>query len=301
MNNSACVSPCRFDVRRTLSSGIVGRGAPPGRKVHRCWQLERPRGIVHEVLANGSIPFPRVRVVDDSGLVGDYHISEARVLAAGRNTDLVLISAVVEPPLCKLIPLARFLEDLDKRASAEEQRRIERRLKEFSFDPTMKVKGMRFVAQVDEDALERKVKQTRNFIEAGHRVEVRVLQGRCPPEDVLDMALRIIAETRDIAKPQDFDTSLGMYQRILGGRKAKASKKAPPSEMILRLWPCTPEQASKFVLPASVLGPRRRRGPYIVGVDEDLEKEEDAWKFNRKRKDKPSSSSYRVAYERGEF
>lgn len=53
---------------------------------------------------------------------------------------------------------------------------------------------------------------------------------------------------------------------------------APPDELRVRLWPCSPEQAAAFQLPAHIIGPRRRRGPAIVGLD-DNELDEDAWKF----------------------
>ena len=38
-----------------------------------------------------------------------------------------------------------------------------------------------------------KVNHVRGFLEKGHRVEARIIQGRAVAEDVLDLALRIIA------------------------------------------------------------------------------------------------------------
>ena len=61
-------------------------------------------------------------------------------------------------------------------------------------------------------------------------------------------------------------------------KSLKRRGKAPPDELRLRLWPCSPDQAAAFQLPAHIIGPRRRRGPAIVGVD-DKELDEDAWKF----------------------
>ena len=47
------------------------------------WRACRPRSFasVHDILANQDIPFQRVRVVDDAGLVGDFNTQEALVLA----------------------------------------------------------------------------------------------------------------------------------------------------------------------------------------------------------------------------
>jgi len=64
---------------------------------------------------------------------------------------------------------------------------------------------MRFTAVVAEHDFERKVNQVRSFLQKGHRVEARILQSRGTAEDVLDMALRIIAEVRDMAKPEYFE------------------------------------------------------------------------------------------------
>lgn len=248
------------------------------------WRLGSVRWAtcVHDILANADIPFSRVRVVDGSGLIGDFFINEARALARQRQTDLVVLSADVQPPLCRLVSLDDYTNELDKKAVAEEQNKSVRRLRQFSFDPAMKVKGMRFTAMVDEHDLERKVNQVRGFLEGGHRVEARILQGRCPPEDVLDLGLRIISELRDIAKPEFLEESVHEFRSAANAPKSlKRAGKAAADELRLRLWPCTPEQSAAFKLPTHILGPRRRRGPAIAGVD-DGELPEDAWKLQRK-------------------
>lgn len=235
-----------------------------------------------EVLANGDIPFPKVRVVDDAGLVGDFALGEALALARMRKTDLVLLSGVIDPPLCRLVALSTYFEELDAQEADMEQRARDRKLREFSFDPSMKVKGMRFTALVDEHDLERKVNQVRGFLEKGHRVEARILQSRGPAEDVIDLVLRIISEVRDISKPEFLEESIREFRAAyIAPKSLKKRGKAAPDEFRLRLWPCTPEQAAAFSLPAHILGPRRRRGPRIAGID-DENQDEDAWMWNRK-------------------
>ena len=70
--------------------------------------LRTGRGFAstRDILANHDIPFPRVRVVDDSGLVGDFNLQEALILAKQRRTDLVVLSGQVDPPLCRLVKFA---------------------------------------------------------------------------------------------------------------------------------------------------------------------------------------------------
>lgn len=250
----------------------------------RLWgRLTCVRWATQEVLANDNIPFNRLRVVDDEGLLGDFALSEALALARQRKTDLVVLTAAVEPPLCRLVHLDAYMQELAAKEEAKDRRKGDWLLREFSFDPALKVKGMRFTAMIDEHDLERKVNQVRQFLDKGHRVEVQIRQGRCPPEDVLDLSLRICAEVRDIAKPEGFEASIRDYQESLTAPiSLKKSKRAPSEDFHMRLWPCTPDQAAAFKLPASVLGPRRRRGPRIAGID-DVE-DEDAWKMLRKYK-----------------
>jgi len=248
----------------------------------QCISRRSMSGARSGVLANDDIPFTFVRVVDDQGLVGDFSATEARSLARQRRTDLVVISGAVDPPLCRLVDLSDYYDELGMQEAQQEQRARERKLREFSFDPAMKVKGMRFSAVIDEHDLERKVNQVRQFLERGHRVEARVLQGRTPAEDAIDLSLRIIAEVRDISKPEFFEESLREFQAAyLAPKSAKRAGKAPPNELRIRLWPCSPEQAAAFQLPAHIVGPRRRRGPFIAGID-DENQPEDAWKYNRK-------------------
>ena len=106
----------------------------------------------------------------------------------------------------------------------------------------------------DEHDLQRKVKQIRQFLEEGHRVEVRVLQKRCPPQDVLFLALRVTAEIRDLAKPESMEESVREFQEAVVAPKSR--KRAPksrkrahkPKEIKLRLGPCTQDQAAAFRL-----------------------------------------------------
>ena len=104
--------------------------------------------------------------------------------------------------------------------------------------------------------------EVRAFLQKGHRVEARILRSRATAEDVLDLALRIVAEVRDISKPEYFEESIRELQTAIHSPKSlKRTGRAPADELRVRLWPCSPEQAAAFSLPAHIIGPRRRKGP----------------------------------------
>lgn len=219
-----------------------------------------------EVLANQDIVFPYVRVVDkDGNLQGDFPIGVARQIAGNLQTDLVLVDGTVQPPLCQIINIEEFKMEQVRKSAEYDERRQKQLLREFSFDPALKIKGVRIRASILEPDLERKVNQARYFLEKGHRVHVQLLKGKSAEEDVADIALRICAEVRDIAKPADLEGSAANFH-LAGGR-----------EMILKLWPCTPAQAAAFQLPSAVVGPRRRHG----GVQSDpLDDEPEDWELS---------------------
>merc|ERR1719341_968202 len=52
-----------------------------------------------DFLVNENICFPRLRVVDDQGFLGDFDLADALQAAKDRETDLVLIDPQVVPPL----------------------------------------------------------------------------------------------------------------------------------------------------------------------------------------------------------
>jgi len=158
----------------------------------------------------------------------------------------------VVPPIAKLIDATEYAKKL---YDEEEERLLQGTPKHagYSFDPAMKVKGMRISAVGDADDVERKIKRIIEFLEKGHRVEVTLMGGsvspryrgesehrmprfipkqelkRSPLHPVALLARRVLGETKDLAKMGPF---------------AKSKKHG-----ILRLWPCTPEQASRSRIP----------------------------------------------------
>ncbi|CAD7935481.1 unnamed protein product [Amoebophrya sp. A120] len=128
-------------------------------------------------IANGDIWHHVVRVVSKDGeLLGDYEKEHAIQLANLQNTDLVLLDADSDPPLAKLQDLAEYLEAKRKENETQSLRKGGR-LQEvdgFRFDPSLKVKGMRFSAVIAPPPFARKLKQVRSFLHEGHRVQLQL-------------------------------------------------------------------------------------------------------------------------------
>jgi len=207
-----------------------------------------------DLLVNEQICFPRLRVVDVRGFVGDFDLHDALKLSRDKGTDLVLIDAKVIPPLARLTNAEEYAQEL----AEKEKRRLMMATpsdKGYSFDPALKVKGMRISATADPDDVERKLRRIIEFLEKGHRVDVTLMGGskspwyrgegefrmpkfvpknqlkRSPMHPVALLAKRVIGDTKELAK-------IGPYHR---GAKAG----------ILKLWPCTPEQAARSKMPTN--------------------------------------------------
>merc|ERR1712154_472770 len=82
-------------------------------------------------------------------------------------------------------------------------------------------------------------------------VEARILQCRMMAEDVLDLGLRIIAEVRDLAKPENLEDSVREFRESVNApkcRKAAGRDWTRSEQLRLRLWPCTAQQAGAFTI-----------------------------------------------------
>ena len=119
-------------------------------------------------LANNRIRASEVRVIDEKGeQLGIFSLKEALQKAKERNLDLVQITEKVNPPVCKIIDLGKYVYSLEKK---------ERQAKKSSGGD---LKEIRLGFNISPHDLETKAKLAEKFLKRGDKVRiVMVLRGR---------------------------------------------------------------------------------------------------------------------------
>lgn len=151
----------------------------------------RPRNDGPRV--NHRIRVSPIRVIMDDGTqLGVIPTSEALARAMDLGLDLVEISPTAQPPVCKIIDFGKFKYEAAKKASEQKRTSFQQETKQIRFRP-----------KTDEHDLAFKIKNSREFIEEGHKVqfEVRFKGRENAHPDVGKLVLdRVAKELMDIAK-----------------------------------------------------------------------------------------------------
>ena len=94
-------------------------------------------------------------------MLGVMATRDAQRLADQQGLDLVEVSPNAEPPVCKIMDYGKFrYEESIKRKQARKNQK------------TVQVKEIKFHASVDPNDLAHKMRQMKEFLEAGHKVKV---------------------------------------------------------------------------------------------------------------------------------
>ena len=115
---------------------------------------------IKDMLINGQIRERSVRVLDQDGAqLGIMSSIEANELAQQKNLDLVLISPVAKPPVCKIMNYGKFkYETVKKEKENKKNQRV------------VELKEVWLSATIDVGDLNTKAKQAQKFITNGDRV-----------------------------------------------------------------------------------------------------------------------------------
>lgn len=111
-------------------------------------------------------------------------------MAESLELDLVEVSPTAEPPVCRIMDYGKFLYDKAKK---------ERKSRQAS---RAEVKEIRLRPKTGEHDVAFKVRDTRRFLQAGHKVKVRVrFRGReiNYPEIAVQLLERVATELADIS------------------------------------------------------------------------------------------------------
>lgn len=113
---------------------------------------------------NGQIRFSPVIVIDHEGKnLGPTPINSALNLARDAGLDLVEIAPNSRPPVCRIMDFGKF--KFEQNLKEKKQRRRQKQVQ---------VKEIRLSPSIQEHDLETKAKAAVKFLEAGHRVSVKL-------------------------------------------------------------------------------------------------------------------------------
>jgi len=116
---------------------------------------------------NNFIRAKEVRVVDETGKqLGVMPLAEALSISGAKNLDLIQVTEKVEPPVCKMGNLGKYLYQLQKK---------ERKIKPTGGD----LKEVQISFKISLHDLETKAKNAEKFLRKGDKVKVSMpLRGR---------------------------------------------------------------------------------------------------------------------------
>jgi translation initiation factor IF-3 len=165
---------------------MLKRGKPPEAE-----QLQAPKKA-DEPRLNYEIRTPKVRVIGEEGeQLGILDIRDAILMAEERGLDLVEVSPVARPPVCKLMDYGKFKYAQKKKAAEAKKRQHQMQIKEVKMRP-----------KTDQHDLETKIKHVRRFLEEGDGVKLTMrFRGReiMYAEEAMEMLFKVSQEVSEIA------------------------------------------------------------------------------------------------------
>ncbi|MBN1435720.1 MAG: translation initiation factor IF-3 [Sedimentisphaerales bacterium] len=142
---------------------------------------------------NEQIRIPQVRVIDqDNQQIGVINTAEAQMMAREVGLDLVEVAPKSVPPVCRIMDYGKWKYEQKKKEHKARQKQHQISIKEVRLRP-----------KIDKHDQEFKLKNARQFLEKGHKVQFTMLfRGREMAHTNLarDMFNEIIAGLSDIAK-----------------------------------------------------------------------------------------------------
>src|SRR5579862_2286910 len=171
---------------RAASVGCVPVHTSGGQVINRDFRGDnRPR----ETRINERVRAREVRLIDEDGqMLGVMSSHEALALARERGLDLVEVSPMALPPVCKLMDYGRFKYEQAKKEN--EARKNQK---------TITLKEIRMRPRTDEHDVEVKTRKIQEFLAEGDKVKVSV-QFRGPEMRHPDIGRKLLDEIAEVLK-----------------------------------------------------------------------------------------------------
>ncbi|NOX70096.1 MAG: translation initiation factor IF-3 [Gammaproteobacteria bacterium] len=138
------------------------------------------------VKRNEEIEAPTIRVIDAEGeQAGVMPFAEALQLAKGQGLDLVEVSPMADPPVCRIMDFGKYLFELNKKAQFAKRKQKQVHVKEIKFRPG-----------TDEGDYQIKLRKLREFLEVGDKAKVTLrFRGREMAHQ--ELGAQLLARVRD--------------------------------------------------------------------------------------------------------
>lgn len=118
-------------------------------------------GEDREVRINHRIRAREVRLIDNNGVqVGVVLLGRALEMAEEAGLDLVEVAPQASPPVCRIMDYGKFKYQRKKRLAEARKRQV-----------TVQLKEVKIRYKTDDHDLATKMRQAREFLEAGHKVK----------------------------------------------------------------------------------------------------------------------------------
>ncbi|MBD5231278.1 MAG: translation initiation factor IF-3 [Bacteroidales bacterium] len=170
---------------------------------------------------NEAIRAREVRLVGDNVEPGIYPLQKALRIARDQELDLVEISAVADPPVCRVLDYQKYLYQQKKKQKEQKQKATKVVVKEIRFGP-----------QTDDHDYNFKLKHAQSFLKEGSKVKAYVFfRGRSIlfKEQGEVLLLRFANDLEELGKVEQMPVLEGKRMTImLSPLKPKAPKKEAP-------------------------------------------------------------------------
>ena len=159
---------------------------------------------------NRQIRIPEVRLIDENGAqIGVVTTAEAMRLAEAAKLDLVEVSPMAKPPVCRILDFGKFKYAQRKKERGHHSRASQ--LKELRVRPA-----------IDKHDLEYRLDAGRKFLEQGHKVQVVcIFRGRqmAHPEHGYAVMKQVAEQLGDICKIESHARLMGKRMTMLLSHK----------------------------------------------------------------------------------
>jgi len=118
---------------------------------------------------NSQIKAPEVMVIDETGAhLGVLNTKEILEASQERGFDLVEVSPLATPPVCRIMDYGSFKYQKEKLLKTQKKQA-----------KTIEVKSVRISMKIGDHDKETKIKQANRFLEKGHKIKIElILRGR---------------------------------------------------------------------------------------------------------------------------